>query len=111
MGCLDFKPSGTKQEMLAKVPRYAFYFATCFAALAVVSGTGGIYLEFRDRTNQFVGPATVLSAGIALIALAFLAEKPRRGHRIFIGLRNSLIVMFALAVVLALLFIIFGPLH
>jgi hypothetical protein len=97
--------------MLAKVPRDAFYVATCFAALAIVSGAGEIYLEFRDHTNQFIGPAIVLSTGIALITLTFLGEKPGRGHRIVIGLRNSLIVMVAVVIVLALLFIHFGPLH
>lgn len=111
MGRLDFEPSGIQQEMLAKMSRNALYIATCFATFAIVGGAGGIYLEFRDHTNQFVGPAIVLSAGIALITLAFLGEKRGRGHRIVIGLRNSLIVMFALVIVLAFLLILFGPLH
>jgi hypothetical protein len=91
--------------------RYTFYYATCVAALAVVSGLGGIYLEFRDRTSQFVGPTVLLSAGIALIVFAFLSEKSGRGRRVFIHLRNALIVGFVLTAVLALLFIFFGPLH
>jgi hypothetical protein len=99
------------QEMLTKVSRHAFYVATGFATLAAVGGVGGIYLEFRDRTNHFVGPAIMLSAGIALITLAFLGEKPGRGHRIVAVLRNSLVVLFAVVLVLALLFIFLGPLH
>jgi len=96
---------------MAKVNRDAFYVATCFAALAIIGGAGGIYLEFRDHTNQYVEPAIVLSIGIALIALAFLGEKPGRSHRIVIGFRNSLIVMFVAVIVLTLLVILIGPLH
>ncbi len=91
--------------------RDAFYLAMCFATLAAVGGVGGIYLEFRDHTDRFVEPAIMLSAGLALITLAFLGEKPGRGHRIVAVLRNSLVVLFAVVLVLALLFIFLGPLH
>jgi len=96
---------------MAKVNRGAFYVATCLAALAIVGGAGGIYLEFRDHTKQYVAPAIGLSIGIALIALAFLGEKTGRNRRIVIGLRNSLIFIFVAVIVLALLLILLGPLH
>jgi len=93
------------------VPRVGFFVATCFAALAIVGGAGGIFFEFRDHTNHFVGPAIELSVGITLIALALLAETHGRGHRIVVGLRNSLIALLAVAVVLVLLFIFIRPFH
>jgi len=108
---LHLEPSGGHQEMLAKVNRGAFYVATSFAALAIIGGAGGIYPEIRDHTNQFAGPVTALSVGIALIAFAFLGEKTGRGQKIVIGLRNSLIVTFVVVIVLAILLILLGPLH
>ena len=79
--------------------------------MAIVGGAGGIHFEFRDHTDHLAGPAVALSAGIALLAFAFVGEKPGRPHRIVVGFRNSLIVIFSLVIVLAILFVFFGPLH
>jgi hypothetical protein len=97
--------------MLAKLPSAGFFVATCFAALAIIGGAGALFVEFRDHTNQFLGPAVMLSVGIALLVLAVLSENHGRAHRIVVGLRNSVVVLFALAVVLVLLLIFIGPFH
>ena len=97
--------------MMAKVPSAGFFLATCFAAIAIVCGAGGIFLEIRDHTNHFSGLAVGLSVGIALLALTFLGEKPGRARRIIVGLRNFLIVLLAVTVVLGLLLALIGPLH
>jgi hypothetical protein len=98
-------------EMLAKLPGAGFFVATCFAALAIVGGAGALFVKFRDHTNQFLGPAVMLSVGIALLVITVLAENPGRAHRIVVGLRNSLIALFAVAVVLVLLLAFIGPFH
>jgi hypothetical protein len=98
-------------EMLAKLPSAGFFVATCFAALATVGGAGALFVEFRDHTNQFLGPAVMLSMGIALLLLTVLGENRGRAPRIVVGLRNLLIALFAVAVILVLLLIFIGPLH
>lgn len=97
--------------MLAKVPSAAFLVATCFAALAIFGGAGALFVEFRDHTNQFLGPAIMLSIGIIFLVLTILGEHHGRAHRHVVGLRNSLIALFALAVFLVLLLIFIGPFH
>jgi hypothetical protein len=97
--------------VLAKVPSAAFLVATCFAALAIVGGAGALFVEFRDHTNQFLGPAIMLSVGITFLLLTILGENRGRAHRHVVGLRNSLIVFFAVAVFLVLLLIFIGPFH
>ena len=97
--------------MPAKVPSAGFFAATCLAALAIVGGAGVIFTEFRDHTNNFLGPAVMLALGIAFLVLTLLGEKVGRAHGIVVGLRNSLIVLFAMAVVLVLLLIFLGPFH
>jgi hypothetical protein len=103
--------------MLAKVPSIGFFVATCFGALAIVIGAGGIYsglfFETKDHDSQFsfVPPVIALLVGTVLIVLAFKGGSPGRSHGIVIGLRNSLIVLLAVAVALVLLLILIGPLH
>jgi len=94
---------------MAKVPSTDFFMTTCFAALAIVGGAAGIFFEARDHSDKFFGPSIVLALGITLIALAFLGEKPGRAHKIVIGLRNSLIALFALAIVLTFLLLLIDP--
>jgi hypothetical protein len=98
-------------KMLAKLPGPGFFVATCFAALAIVGGAGALFVESRDHTNHFLGPGVMLSIGIALLAITILAEKPGRARRIIVGLRNSFIGLFAVAVVLVLLLAFIGPFH
>jgi hypothetical protein len=103
--------------MLTKVPRVGFFVATCFGALAIVIGAGGIYsglfFETKDYDSHFsfVPPVIALLVGIVLLVLAFRGETPGRSHRVVICLRNSLIVLLAVTVVLVLLLILIGPLH
>lgn len=40
--------------MPGKLPGVGFFVATCFAALAIVSGAGLIFVEYRNHTNQCV---------------------------------------------------------
>jgi hypothetical protein len=53
----------------------------------------------------------ITAIGIAFVTLAFLAEKRGRGHRIVIGLRNSLSVLFALVLLIVVAFLLIRPFH
>jgi hypothetical protein len=103
------KAKGTM--MLGNLPGIGFFVATCFAALAIVSGAGLIFIEYRDHTNQFLGPAVMSAVGIALLVLAFFAEKRGRGHKIFVGLRNSILVLFGIVLLVLLAFLLIRPFH
>jgi hypothetical protein len=85
--------------------------ATCFAALAIVSGAGLVFIEYRDHTFQFLGPAVMSAVGIALLFLAFFAEKRGRGHKIVVGLRNSVLVLFGITLLVLLAFLLIRPFH
>lgn len=97
--------------MLGSLPGIGFFVAACFAALAVVSGAGLIFIEYRDHTNRFLGPAVMLIVGIALFLLALFAEKRGRSHKVFIGLRNSVSILFAVILLVLLAFLIVRPFH
>ncbi|HEV2305544.1 MAG TPA: hypothetical protein VGR93_08495 [Candidatus Acidoferrales bacterium] len=97
--------------MSARGSRIGFFVAICFAALATIGGGGTIFLEFRDHTSHFLGPAIELSLGLSLAVLALLGESSGRVRRTAFILRNSLIALFVLAVVLALMLFLVGPLH
>ena len=97
--------------MAVKLPRAGFLVATALAALAIVGGAGAIFLEVRDHTNHFLGPAIEASLGIALLTLAVTAESSGRARKIAVVVRNSLIVLFAVIIVLIFVLMAIGPLH
>jgi uncharacterized membrane protein len=94
-----------------KLPGIGFFGATCFGALAIVSGAGLIFIEYRNHTNQFLGPAVMSAIGMALLALSFFAEKKGRGRELFVGLRISVSVLFALAFLILIAFLLIRPFH
>lgn len=79
------------------------------SGLPQFSSTSGI-IEMTFRKTLFALSATA-GVGIGLIALAFLAEGPGRAHTVIVIVRNSLITFVALALLLATLLIIVGPMH
>lgn len=103
----------------AKPIRAGFLVAASLAAFAIVVGACSIFLELRDRANtapdslapainDFLAPVIMLSLGIALAVLTWLGESSTGPHKVIIILRNSLIVIFALAVIIVLALYLVG---
>lgn len=92
----------------AKPVRGGFLVAATFAAFAIIVGACAIFFELRDHTNAFLGPAVALFFGIALAVLTWLGESSKGSRKAIIILRNSLIVVFALAVIIVLALVLVG---
>ena len=102
-------------RILGTLPGAGFWIASVCGALLLVGGCTAIFFDFwvfREDVSKppFALVATV-GVGIGLIALAFLGERPGRAHKVIVIVRNSLIIFVALALLLATLLIIVGPMH
>ena len=92
--------------MPRQLPSAGFFVATVLAALAIVGGGVRVFMEFQDRTNHFTTPAVIFALGVSLLVLAFGARSSR--WKLFVLLRNGLILIFIAAIVCVLLIALRG---
>ena len=97
--------------MRSKLPGVGFFVATFFAAWGIVGGAGGIVVEYRNHTHDFMGFAGMFAMGTALLTFAFLAQERGKNQRVLARLRNSASALFVLFMILALFLLLVGPLH
>jgi hypothetical protein len=76
-----------------------------------VGGFGSILVSLRDRERLTLGPFVGGIVGVMLILFALMSELTGSRQRIFVLLRNSLILVFCIGLALAFLLFLIGPLH
>ncbi len=94
-----------------RTPSTDLVLATIFGTLAIVGGFGSIFFSVRDRERLTVGPLAGGAVGVMLILFALMSELHGSRQRIFVLLRNSLILVFCIGLALAFLLFLIGLLH
>ena len=90
-------------------PSGGFFAAVVLAALALIGGGMRLFMELQDHTNHLVVTSVLFAVGAALLIIAFITRAARQ--RIYLILRNGLIVLFVAAIALGLLLALRGPGH
>jgi hypothetical protein len=98
-------------QVVKRGPSTDLVLATILGALAIVGGFGSIFFDLRDRERLTAGPLVAGIIGVMLILVAVMSERPGSRQKVFVILRNSLILVFCIGLALAFLLFLIGPLH
>ena len=102
-------------RILSNLPGLGFLAATVAGALLLVGGAAAIFFDFGNYREALAKDltlfATLTGLGIAQIALAFFGERPGPIRRVAVIARSCLVGLVGLAVLLAVVFVIVGPMH
>jgi len=94
-----------------KTPSTDLILAAILGTLAIVAGVSSVFFSLRDREPLTSGPLVAGIVGAMLILAAFMSERPGSWQKVFVLVRNSLILVFCIGLALAFLLFLIGPLH
>ncbi len=81
-------------------------------SVCAIASAGSVLNTFKTRPERLtLGPFVGGIVGVMLILFALMSELTGSRQRIFVLLRNSLILVFCIGLALAFLLFLIGPLH